>query len=66
MRQVVELNLKNSEAMGILHIAIVAPTDVAFGMSRMYGSMVESCGWTVTTFRTLNEARAWLVAQLEK
>ena len=42
--------------------AIVAPTDVMFGMARMYEMLSESAGSPIQicAFRTFEDARAWL------
>jgi hypothetical protein len=40
--------------------AIVAPSDLMFGMGRMYATHAEREGQDVRVFRTLAEAEAWL------
>lgn len=40
--------------------AIVAPGDVAYGLSRMYSVFLEDAGIEVQPFRTIDEATAWL------
>ena len=40
--------------------AIVAPGDVAYGLSRMYSVFLEDAGIDVQPFRTLGEATTWL------
>ena len=40
--------------------AIVAPGDVAYGLSRMYSVFLEDAGIDVQPFRTIDEATAWL------
>lgn len=40
--------------------AIVAPSDLMYGMARLYASNAERVGQTVRVFRTLQEAEAWL------
>jgi hypothetical protein len=41
-------------------IAIVATSNVVFGMSRMYETFMEGADVTVRTFRDMAEAEAWL------
>lgn len=41
-------------------IAIVAPSDVAYGIARMYSALVEESGIEVRPFRELEGATAWL------
>lgn len=40
--------------------AVVAPSDAAFGMSRMFAIQSEMAGQRVEVFRTMSEAKAWL------
>ena len=40
--------------------AIVASSDIAYGMSRMFSLYAESSGQTVQVFRTMEEANEWL------
>jgi hypothetical protein len=39
--------------------AIVAPTDLMYGMGRVYAAHAEHVGETVRVFRSLQEAEAW-------
>lgn len=41
-------------------MAILAPTDLAFGMARMFQSYHDAGAIEVQVFRTAHEARAWL------
>ena len=40
--------------------AIVAPSDVGFGLARIYGSYAELAPQNVRVFREMSEARHWL------
>ena len=40
--------------------ALVASTDAAFGMARMYAIASENVGQTIKVFRDMNKAEAWL------
>jgi hypothetical protein len=53
MAMVAQVNRKNPGSMSNIIVAIAAPEDVAFGMSRMYGSLIDGSGWDVRTFRTI-------------
>ena len=64
VRDIAEINTKKARATGIVYIAIVAPNDIAFGMSRMYGSTLNALNWIVHTFRAMEDAEAWLNAQI--
>jgi hypothetical protein len=41
-------------------VAVCAPDDLAFGLSRMYEAFRESSGLQLRVFRTLGEAERWL------
>ncbi|HYH81304.1 MAG TPA: hypothetical protein VEX86_15985 [Longimicrobium sp.] len=43
-------------------VAIVAPSDVVFGLARMFQMMTEGRGNHVAVFRGVDEATAWLAA----
>jgi hypothetical protein len=45
--------------------AIVAETDVAFGLSRMFSLMAERVGQLVRVFRGLEDAEEWLDSPME-
>ena len=40
--------------------ALVANSDAAFGMARMYAIQSEAAGQTIEVFRDINVAEAWL------
>ena len=44
-------------------VAVVAPQDHVFGMSRMWETLAESTGWTTRVFRDRAEAVGWLREQ---
>jgi hypothetical protein len=44
-------------------VAVVAPTDALFGMSRMWEVFAEGTAWRISVFRTLAEAETWLRAE---
>ncbi len=45
--------------------AIVAPSDVAFGLSRMFSTHAAGAGQNVEVFRTEDEAEAWLASPVD-
>ena len=61
LRLVAEQDRKVAEfvAQGFL-VAVVAPTDVGFGYSRMWQSIAEVTGWETLVVRTRAEADAWI------
>ena len=52
-------------ARGDALIAIVAPSDLTFGVSRMYTARGDSLPRQMQVFRTLPEAEAWLESVLD-
>jgi hypothetical protein len=45
-------------------VAIVAPRDVEYGLSRMWQVFVEENGWETMVFRSRTEAERWLPQRL--
>lgn len=43
-------------------IAVVAPTDLSFGLARMYEVFADSIPWDFVVFRAVDTALAWLRA----
>lgn len=52
----------NKQDRGPSTVAIVAPDDLGFGLSRTYDALLpqQQRGWTVSVFRTEDAARRWL------
>jgi hypothetical protein len=48
---------------GATTVALVAPADLEFGLSRMFGSLIEHQGFTINIFRSREPAVQWLEAQ---
>jgi len=48
---------------GASTLAIVAPADLEFGLSRMFGSLIEHQGFNINIFRAREPAIAWLMEQ---
>jgi hypothetical protein len=46
--------------------AVVVPSDVAFGMTRMWEMLTERPGWSVRAFRSRPEAEAWLREEVRR
>lgn len=44
----------------IMRVAIAAPSDLAFGIARMYEAALSRVGWEVQVFRELQAAEAWM------
>jgi hypothetical protein len=43
-----------------LPVAVLAPNDVAYGLSRMWEVFVENTGWETIIFRTRKEGEEWV------
>ncbi|MEM7468990.1 MAG: hypothetical protein AAF387_19190 [Pseudomonadota bacterium] len=50
---------------GNAYIAIVAPSDLTFGLSRMYASRGDSLPQSMQVFRDIADAEAWLQQSLD-
>jgi hypothetical protein len=65
LRKLVALDAKYTEQHGLLmRSAIVAPSDLAFGMSRMYQILSDGDLHSVGVFRSLSDAEEWLGVRL--
>lgn len=53
---------KIAKIVGKIKVAILAPTDIAFGMARMWQAYVDQIGWETYVFRDRTTAEAWLEA----
>ncbi len=56
----VALNKDIARLLPSARIAIVASSDVVYGMARMWQAHMEGSGWTSRVFRHRSEAIAWL------
>jgi len=45
-------------------VAVIAPLDHAFGVSRMWETLMDATKWTTRIFRDRDEALAWLRKQV--
>jgi hypothetical protein len=57
------MDAKLSEVIKRARVAIVAPDDLAFGVSKMYAGHMGSSPWTIEVFRGKDLALAWLASQ---
>ena len=60
MRQIIGLDAQLSALAPHAAVAIVAPRDHVFGLSRMWEAQADMVGWTTAVFRSPAEADAWL------
>jgi hypothetical protein len=60
IRRVVDVASGFDPALGPVRVAVFAPSDLAFGLARIYAALVESLQREVRVFRDAADARAWL------
>lgn len=60
LRRVAQVFADNDRHPQESRVAIVAPRDLFFGLSRMYEAYREGSAVRIRIFRTLEEARAWM------
>jgi hypothetical protein len=60
VRQIADLEVRMAAVQPHVAVAVVAPTDVAFGLSRMWEVLAEKTGWETMVFRTRQEAEDWV------
>lgn len=63
IRGIARINTDMAKLVGKIEVAVVAPSDVAYGMARMWQVYVQSTGWDTYVFRNQTEAQAWLATQ---
>jgi hypothetical protein len=55
-----DLHRRPAQQRGHARVAIVASTDLAFGLSRMYATQVDGPAIDVGVFRDIHQGQAWL------
>jgi len=65
MRTIVEVDLETSKSNPDIIIAIIAPQDIAFGMSRVYEAYADETGFRINVFRNKEESQLWIQNQLD-
>jgi hypothetical protein len=65
LNSIIEKQNSLIELLGPLSVAVVAPSDLAFGVARMYEAMTRVPKWEIQVFRTMTHARAWLDSELQ-
>jgi hypothetical protein len=59
LRQLSDLNARMAAVQPRLAVAVVAPMDVAYGLSRMWQVLAEKTRWEIMVFRTRAEGEDW-------
>jgi hypothetical protein len=60
IRRLGETSVQVHRGSPAVRVAIVAPDNLVYGLSRMYGAFAEESGSEHRVFRSLEEAMAWL------
>ena len=60
IREIVGYEEKHVSYIGPRKVAFIAPTDVIFGMLRIYGSLEDDSPMDTNVFRSIQEACTWL------
>jgi hypothetical protein len=60
VRTIVDVDRRLAQRMPAAVVAVIAPGDAAFGLSRMWEIMAEGIGWPTGVFRNRAEAEAFL------
>jgi hypothetical protein len=53
-----------SQSVPNMIIALISPTDIGFGVFRMFEGMAGIPGWKICVFRSREEGWAWLNTEL--
>ena len=60
VRNIVDINRRLARRMPAAVVAVIAPGDAAFGLSRMWEILAEGIGWPTGVFRNTAEAQAFI------
>lgn len=60
LREIADVNLDVNRLEPVVKVAMFAPTDLAFGLIRMYQVFVEDSASDLRVFRNRSEALCWL------
>jgi len=63
IQQLAERDKQLARLLPPITIAVAAPTDVVFGLTRMWEVFAEGTRWQTRVFRSRTEAEAWLQSQ---
>jgi hypothetical protein len=64
IKYIVSMNKKGSKKNPNVKIAIIAPSDLMFGLSRIYKSYAESIGFEILIFKNKEACDLWLENEL--
>lgn len=65
IRELAQIAEQAASANPSLLTAIVTPEDLQYGLGRMWATITEATGWECRTFRSREEASAWLAERLD-
>jgi hypothetical protein len=64
VKTIARLNIATAEIVRDVWASIIAPSDHAFGMARMWEAYANATAWNTCVFRETDAARAWLGERL--
>src|SRR4051812_47297033 len=64
IRQLADVDREFARLIPRAVVAVIAPTDLPYGMARMWQMLSEEIGWTTSVFRGRAEAESWLALTL--
>ena len=64
VQQLVLINQEEAKLLKVVFVAVAAPSDLTYGISRMYAGYMRIPGWVIQVFRTRIEAENWLKQSL--
>lgn len=64
VQEVARIHAEIAALIGDAFTATIAPSDHAYGMSRLWGAYADVTGWEIGIFRTRAEADAWLAPRI--
>ena len=66
VQQLVSINKEEARLLQVVFVAVAAPSDLAYGISRMYAGYLQIPEWVIQVFRSRIEAENWLEQSLKK
>jgi hypothetical protein len=64
LRQIADADKRLAQLAPRVVLAVIAPSDLVYGLARMWEMLVEETGWTTVIVRSRAEADAWVKTKL--
>ncbi len=65
MQEIAKIDIEASKINPNIKIAIIAPSDLAFGMCRVYEAYADETGFDIMVLRSREEAASWIQEKLK-